>query len=95
MKKFCITYEAETPAERNFEVKVKKWGDLGYFAKTNVYEVVRPERKFFGRCKYLGGYVYDLDNYDTLEEVAQMAVIKAMCEQENREKIKNMWKEAI
>lgn len=94
MKKFYITYEAETQTERNFEIKVNKWGDLGYFAKARVCEVVRPERKFFGRCKYLGGYVYDLDNYDTLEEVAQMAVIKAMSEEENQEKIKNMWKGA-
>lgn len=90
-KKFYITYEAETPAERNFEIKIKKWGDIGYFAKTAVYEVVRPERKFFGRCKYLGGYTHDLDHYDSLEEVAQMAVIKAMNEQENQEKIKKMW----
>ena len=93
-KKFYITYEAETPAERNFEIKMKKWGDLGYFAKACVSEVVRPERKFFGRCKYLGGYVYDLDHYDSLEEIAQMAVIKAMSEEECREKIKNMWKGA-
>ena len=94
MKKFCITYETETSAERNFEIKIKKWGDLGYFAKASVREVIRPERKFFGRCKYLGGYVYDLDHYDSLEEIAQTAVIKAMNEQEYREKIKNMWKGA-
>lgn len=92
-KKFYITYEAETPAERNFEIKMKKWGDLGYFAKTVVYEVVKPERKIF-RCKYLGDYVYDLDNYDSLEEIAQMAVIRAMSQEECREKIKNMWKGA-
>lgn len=89
-KKFYITYEAETPAERNFEIKMKKWGDLGYFAKATVYEVVRPERKFF-RCKHLGDYIYDLDNYDSLEEIAQMAVIRAMSQEECREKIKNMW----
>ena len=95
MKKFYITYEAETSAEeRNFEIKVKKWGDLGYFAKASVCEVVRPERKFFGRCKHLGSYVYDLDFYDTLEEVAKTAVIKAMHEQKNREKIKNIWEGA-
>ena len=94
MKKFYITYEAETPAERNFEIKMKKWGSLGYFAKASVSEVIRPERKLFGRCKHLGNYVYDLDNYDTLEEIAQTAVIKAMSEQENQEKIKNMWKGA-
>ena len=95
MKKFYITYEeAETSAERNFEIKVKKWGDLGYFAKASVREVVRPERKFFGRCKHLGSYVYDLDYYNTLEEVAKAAVIKAMHEQENQEKIKKMWKGA-
>ena len=91
MKKFCITYEAETPAERNFEIKVEKWGNLGCYAKTYVYEVIRPERKFFGRCKYLGAYVYDLDSYDTLEEVAQMAVIRAMSEEECQEKIKKMF----
>lgn len=90
MKKFCITYETETSAERNFEIKMKKWGNIGYFAKTAVYEVVRPERKFF-RCKYLGDYTFEVENYETLEEVAQMAVIKAMCEQESREKIKKMW----
>ena len=49
-KKFCITYEAESQVERNFEIKIKKWGDLGYFAKASVREVIRPERKFFGRC---------------------------------------------
>ena len=91
MKKFYIAYEVESQAERNFEIKVKKWGDLGYFAKASVREVVRPGRKFFGRCKHLGNYVYDLDHYDTLEEVAKTAVIKAMHEQENREKIKKMW----
>lgn len=91
MKKIHLTYEAETPMERNFEIKVKKWGNLGYFAHADVYEVVRPERKFFGRYKYLGEYVYDLDNYDSLEEIAQMAVIKAMDEQENRARIKKMW----
>ena len=90
-KKFYITYEAETPMERNFEIKVEKWGNLGCYAKTYVYEVVRPERKFFGRCKYLGEYLYDVDHYETLEEIAQMAVIKAMNEQEYREKIKKMW----
>lgn len=94
MKKFYMTYEAETPAERNFEIKIKKWGNLGYFAKASVREVVRPERKFFGRYKYLGNYVYDLDSYDTLEEVAQMAVIRAMSEEECQEKIKKMWKGA-
>ena len=95
MKKiYTITYEAETQVERNFEIKVKKWGNLGYFAKASVCEVVRPKRKFFGRCKHLGNYVYDLDNYDTLEEIAKTAVIKAMHEQENREKIKNMWEGA-
>ena len=93
-KKFYITYEAETSAERNFEIKVEKWGNLGCYAKTYVYEVVRPERKFFGRCKYLGEYLYDVDHYETLEEIAQMAVIKAMNEQEYREKIKKMWKGA-
>lgn len=91
MKKIYLTYEAETPMERNFEIKVKKWGNLGYFAHTCVREVVRPERKFFGRYKYLGEYVYDLDNYDSLEEIAQVAVIKAMDEQENRARIKKMW----
>ena len=91
-KTFYITYEAETPKERNFEIKVKKWGDLGYFAVAHVYEVIRPERKFFGRCKWMGKYVYDLDFYDSLEEVAQTAVIKAMSVEEREEKIKNMWK---
>ena len=91
MKKIYLTYEAETPMERNFEIKVKKWGNIGYFAKADVYEVVRPERKFFGRYKYLGEYVYDLDHYDTLEEIAQVAVIEAMDEQENRARIKKMW----
>lgn len=91
MKKIYLTYEAETPMERNFEIKVKKWGNLGYFAHACVREVVRPERKFFGRYKYLGEYVYDLDHYDTLEEIAQVAVIKAMDEQENRARIKKMW----
>ena len=93
-KKFYLTYEAETSMERNFEIKMKKWGDIGYFAKASVREVVRPERKFFGRCKYLGNYTYDLDNYNSLEEIAQMAVIKAMNEEEYQEKIKNMWKGA-
>ena len=92
-KKFYITYEAETPMERNFEIKMKKWGDIGYFAKTTVYEVVRPERKFF-RCKYLGDYTFEVENYETLEEVAQMAVIRAMNKEECQEKIKNMWKGA-
>ena len=94
MKKFYMTYEAETPMERKFEIKMKKCGDIGYFAKAVVYEVVRPERKFFGRYKYLGNYTYDLDNYETLEEVAQMAVIRAMSKEEHQEKIKNMWKGA-
>ena len=92
-KKFYITYVAETPAERNFEIKMKKWGDIGYFAKTTVYEVVRPERKFF-RCKYLGDYTFEVENYETLEEVAQMAVIRAMSKEECQEKIKKMWKGA-
>ena len=94
MKKFYMTYEAETQMERNFEIKVKKWGDLGCYAKVFVYEVVKPERKFFGRCKHLGDYLYDVDHYETLEEIAQMAVVKAMNEQEYREKIKKMWKGA-
>jgi hypothetical protein len=92
-KKFYITYEAETPAERNFEIKMKKWGNIGYYAKTSVYEVVRPKQKFF-RCKYLGDYTFEVENYETLEEVAQMAVIRAMSEEEYQEKIKNMWKGA-
>lgn len=95
MKKFCITYEAEKDSvERNFEIKIEKLGNLGCYAKTHVYEVIRPERKFFGRCKFLGEYLYDVDHYETLEEIAQASVIKAMHEQDYREKVKKMWKGA-
>lgn len=89
MKKIYLTYEEENQPERNFEIRLKKWGWA--LARADVYEVIRPERKFFGRYKYLGEYLYEIDDYDSLEEIAKSATAKAMYSQECREKIKKMW----
>lgn len=88
-KRFYLIYEEVNQPERKFEIRMKKWSTT--FARTNVYEVIRPQRKFFGRYKYLGEYIYDVDRYDDLEDIAKTATARAMYEQNRREKIKKMW----
>lgn len=63
MKKKTYYYE-----DRTFEVIVSDEYRGGWLVEIWVQEVIRPNRKFFGRTKFFNNQTVDIDKYDSIDE---------------------------
>lgn len=61
MKKKTYYYE-----NRTFEVIVSNEYREGWLVEIWVQEVIRPNRKFFGRTKFFYNQTVDIDNYGSI-----------------------------
>lgn len=87
MKKKTYCYE-----NRTFEVEV--YSELcGSMLMIYIDEVIRPNRKFFGRTKYF--YVDDviIDKYSSIDEAVKTVIAEGLNVEEYRKKVNEKWEE--
>jgi hypothetical protein len=68
MKKKTYYYE-----NRTFEVIVSD-EYRGWLVEIWVQEVIRPNRKFFGRTKFFYNQTVDIDNYGSIDEAVRTVI---------------------
>ena len=82
-------YESEG---RTFEVVVCNDEEYGLIA-IYVNEVIRPERKFFGRTRsFYSDYVV-LNQYSSIETAVREVIAKGLEQEEYNKSIKKKWEE--
>lgn len=81
-------YEYEN---RTFEVEV--YGDAFGLLSIYVNEVVRPNRRFFGRTRV---FTYDyvlIDRYPTIDEAVRKVIASGIKQEEYEKSVNKKWKE--
>lgn len=72
MKKKTYCYE-----NRTFEVIISN-EFRGWLVEIWVEEVIRPDRKFFGRTKFFTKRTLDLDNYSSIDEAVKFVIAEGL-----------------
>ena len=86
MKKKTYCYE-----NRTFEVEV--YSDLrGSILTIYVNEVIRPNRKFFGRTKYFYSDTVIIDNYSSIDEAVKSAIAEGLEIEAYNKQVNEKWK---
>lgn len=86
MKKKTYCYE-----NRTFEVEV--YSDLcGSILTIYVNEVIRPNRKFFGRTKQFYSDTVIIDNYSSIDEAVKSVIAEGLEVEAYRKKVNEKWK---
>lgn len=87
MKKKTYCYE-----NRTFEVEV--YNELGgYMLSVYVDEIIRPNRKFFGRTKsFYNDYVI-LDNYSSIDEAVKSVIAEGLHIEAHNKQVNKKWEE--
>lgn len=83
MKKKTYYYE-----NRTFEVIVSN-EYRGWLVEIWVQEVIRPNRKFFGRTKFFNNQSLDIDKYESIDE----AIANGLEKEAHDKTIDEKWKE--
>lgn len=87
MKKKTYCYE-----NRTFEVEV--YSDLcGSILTIYVNEVIRPNRKFFGRTKQFYSDTVIIDKYSSIDEAVKSVIAEGLEVEAYRKKVNEKWKE--
>lgn len=87
MKKKTYCYE-----NRTFEVEV--YSDLcGSILTIYVNEVIRPNRKFFGRTKQFYSDTVIIDEYSSIDEAVKSVIAEGLEVEAYRKKVNEKWKE--
>ena len=86
MKKKTYCYE-----NRTFEVKVYN-ECCGCLLTIYVNEVIRPNRKFFGRTKFFYNQTVDIDNYGSIDEAVRTVIANGLEKEAHGKVIDEKWK---
>lgn len=87
MKKKTYYYE-----NRTFEVVVSD-EYRGWLVEIFVQEVIRPNRKFFGRTKFLISKYLDIDQYASIDEAVRSVIAKGLEQETHRKAVNEKWEE--
>ena len=76
---------------RTFEVKVynEAYGLISIY----VNEVIRPNRKFFGRTKFFISKYRDIGQYASIDEAVQNVIAKGLEQEIHRKAVNEKWEE--
>lgn len=80
---------------RTFEVKACSGDEYGVFLFIYVNEVIRPNRKFFGRTRF---FYYDfvlLDQHPSIDDAVKEVIARGLWQEEYEKFAKDKWKEWI
>lgn len=86
MKKKTYCYESRT-----FEVEVYN-ECCGCLITIYVNEVIRPNRKFFGRTKFFYNQTVDIDNYSSIDEAVRTVIANGLEKEVHGKVIDEKWK---
>lgn len=86
MKKKTYCYE-----NRTFEVIVSD-EYRGQLVEIWVQEVIRPNRKFFGRTKFFYNQTVDIDNYGSIDEAVWTVIANGLEKEAHGKVIDEKWK---
>ena len=86
MKKKTYCYE-----NRTFEVEVYN-ECCGCLLSVYVNEVIRPNRKFFGRTKFFYNQTVDIDNYGSIDEAVRTVIANGLEKEAHGKVIDEKWK---
>lgn len=83
------TYYSEN---RTFEVIISNKYH-GWLVEIWVQEVIRPNRKFFGRTKFFNNQTFDIDKYGSIDEAVQTVITNGLEKEAHDKTIDKKWKE--
>ena len=87
MKKKTYYYETRT-----FEVEV--YSELcGSMLMIYIDEVIRPNRKFFGRTKYFYADDVIIDKYSSIDEAVKSVIAEGLKVEEQTKQVNKKWEE--
>lgn len=86
MKKKTYYYE-----NRTFEVIVSN-EYRGWLIEIWVQEVIRPNRKFFGRTKFFYNQTVDIDNYGSIDKAIRTVIVNGLEKEAHDKTIDEKWK---
>lgn len=86
MKKKTYCYE-----NRTFEVIVSN-EYRGWLVEIWVQEVIRPNRKFFGRTKLFTNQTLDIDKYSSIDEAVRTVIANGLEKEAHDKTIDEKWK---
>ena len=87
MKKKTYYYE-----NRTFEVEV--YSELcGSMLMIYIDEVIRPNRKFFGRTKYFYADDVIIDKYSSIDEAVKSVIAEGLKVEEQTKQVNKKWEE--
>jgi len=87
MKKKTYYYE-----NRTFEVIVSN-EYRGWLVEIWVQEVIRPNRKLFGRTKFFTNQTLDIDKYSSIDEAVRTVIANGLEKEAHDKTIDKKWKE--
>ena len=58
-----------------------------------VQEVIRPNRKFFGRTKFFNNQSLDIDKYESIDEAVRTVIANGLEKEAHDKTIDEKWKE--
>lgn len=87
MKKKTYYYE-----NRTFEVIVSN-EYRGRLVEIWVQEVIRPNRKLFGRTKFFNNQSLDIDKYESIDEAVRTVIANGLEKEAHDKIIDEKWKE--
>lgn len=77
---------------RIFEVIVSN-NYHGWLVEIWVQEVVRPNRKFFGRTKFFINQTLDIDKYPSIDDAVWTVILNGLEKEAHDKSIDEKWKE--
>ena len=86
------TYEYEG---RTFEVKTYSGEEYGLLIYISVDEVIRPNRKFFGRTRFFCDDFVFPDQYLSIDDAIKDVIARGLWQEEYKKFAKNQWKDWI
>jgi len=76
---------------RTFEVIVSN-EYRGWLVEIWVQEVIRPNRKFFGRTKFFNNQTLDIDNYGSVDDAVWEVILNGLEKEAHAKAIDEKWK---
>lgn len=86
------TYEYEG---RTFEIKAYGGEEYGLLIYISVDEVIRPNRKFFGRTRFFCDDFVFPDQYLSIDDAIKEVIERGLWQEEYKKFAKNQWKDWI
>lgn len=64
----------------------------GWLVEIWIQEVIRPNRKFFGRTKFFNNQTVDIDKYDSIDEAVRTVIANGLEKEAHGKVIDEKWK---